>query len=224
MKPKKKCPSATPATGVTPEDLQVAFPKAKLSRIGAEFPTDLTLDEWRGIGSRLHTLSASLAWVMGDWYNAGRRFLPEDAIAFADENQTASAVGRMVGFDAGYIRNAAWVCRQVGVSRRRDTLSFGHHQDVAAMPEVQQERWLSICVEKSWTRADLRAAIGGRDGEAKPLVRLLVKRSIMDAVRWFRVEQEAKPIEQWEPERRAALGRELKPLVEFYEQLTKAGS
>jgi hypothetical protein len=38
--------------------------------------------------------------------------------------------------------NYAWVARRFAMSRRRDTLSFGHHAEVAALPEPEQDFWL----------------------------------------------------------------------------------
>ena len=36
------------------------------------------------------------------------------------------------------LRNYAWVARRFAMSRRRDTLSFGHHAEVPALPEPEQ--------------------------------------------------------------------------------------
>ena len=219
MKPRKKCPSETAATGNTPEALEIVLPRVTLSRTGAEFPADMTREEWLAAGLRLNALAGALAWLLGDWFNAGRRFLPPDVVGFADEAQSAAAVAAMAGWTGGTIRTYAWVCRHVPASRRLDALTFGHHAEVAALEPDQADEWLARAKAEDWSVADLRAAIGGRDTTGTPAVRLPIARSIMDAVRWFRLEQQAKPIEQWEPERRAALKRELQPLVEFASRL-----
>jgi hypothetical protein len=37
------------------------------------------------------------------------------------------------------LRNYAWVARSLPLSRRRDTLSFAHHAEVARPPECEQD-------------------------------------------------------------------------------------
>ena len=219
MKPSKKCPSATAATRNEPEGLQLSLPRVSLSRTGAEFPEDLTKDEWLDVGRRLNALSGALAWLLGDWFNAGRRFLPNEVVGFANEAQSAAAVAQLAGWTGATIHNYAWVCRQVPTSRRREVLSFGHHTEVAGLEPEEQTIWLDKAEVNGWSVADMRAAIGGRDTTAQPMVRLSIARSIMDAVRWFRIESRSKPIEQWDPAQRAALKKELQPLVEFHGKL-----
>ena len=50
---------------------------------------------------------------------------------------------RMSGFDYQTLRNYAWVARRFGIERRRGGLTFQHHAEVASLPVVEQERWLS---------------------------------------------------------------------------------
>jgi hypothetical protein len=38
--------------------------------------------------------------------------------------------------------NYAWVARRFELSRRRDTLTFGHHAELAALREPEQGSWL----------------------------------------------------------------------------------
>jgi len=61
--------------------------------------------------------------------------------------------------DYGTLRNYAWVARRFALSRRRDMLSFGHHAEVAAMPEAEQEYWLGKAEELSWSRNQLRREV-----------------------------------------------------------------
>lgn len=54
------------------------------------------------------------------------------------------------------LRNYAWVARGFASSRRRDTLSFGHHAEVAALPEPEQDYWLRQAEEHHWPVKQLR--------------------------------------------------------------------
>jgi hypothetical protein len=64
------------------------------------------------------------------------------------------------------LRNYAWVARQVPLSRRRDSLSFGYHAEVAALAQAEQDFWLRKAEELSWPvrqlRQEVRASIRER--------------------------------------------------------------
>jgi hypothetical protein len=64
------------------------------------------------------------------------------------------------------LRNYAWVARRFSLSRRRDSLSFGHHAEVAALPEAEQDFWLRKADERGWAvkrlRREVRASLAQR--------------------------------------------------------------
>jgi hypothetical protein len=57
------------------------------------------------------------------------------------------------------LRNSAWVARRFALSRRRDSLSFGHHAEVAALPEAEQDFWLRKAQESGWSVKQLRQQV-----------------------------------------------------------------
>jgi hypothetical protein len=86
------------------------------------------------------------------------------------------------------LRNYAWVARKFSISRRRDTLSFGHHAEVAALPEPEQDFWLRKAEELGWSRnqirREVRASLRERAGRPHivepPDTKVLTKRSDSD--------------------------------------------
>jgi hypothetical protein len=48
------------------------------------------------------------------------------------------------------------MAKKFPVSRRRDTLSFGHHTEVAALPDDEQDVWLGRAERMGWSRNRLR--------------------------------------------------------------------
>jgi hypothetical protein len=52
------------------------------------------------------------------------------------------------------------------LSRRRDALSFQHHAEVAALPEAEQDLWLSRAKTDGWSRNELRRRLADR---ARPI-------------------------------------------------------
>jgi len=132
-----------------PESLPaVARPGAAVLRpgMGLALPSRLPFERWLNIGMQLSAASTSVAWSLGDWLAFGER-------AFAGRYRQAIEATCL---DYQTLRNYAWVARRFGMSRRRDTLSFGHHAEVAGLPEAEQEYWLRKAEELGWSRNQIR--------------------------------------------------------------------
>jgi hypothetical protein len=134
----------TPAKGISRDTGTLVVP-----RKGLQLPQRLAFDKWFEIGQQLSVVTTSSAWCLGDWLVYGES---------AYEGRYREAVSKTM-LDYGTLRNYAWVARRFALSRRRDTLSFGHHVEVAAMPEAEQEYWLSKAEELSWSRNQLRREV-----------------------------------------------------------------
>src|SRR5947209_609120 len=60
------------------------------------------------------------------------------------------------GYDYATLRVFKWVAGQVASSRRREGLTFAHHQEVAGVAPDQQQRLLARAERDGWTREDIR--------------------------------------------------------------------
>ncbi len=129
-------------------------------RMGLQFPRQMSYESWLRIGGKLSSVANSSAWCLGDWVAYGE---------VAYDGRYRDAIER-TSLDYQTLRNYAWVARRFALSRRRDKLSFGHHAEVAALPEVEQDFWLRKAEEASWSRNQLRrevrASLRERDGSA----------------------------------------------------------
>jgi hypothetical protein len=105
---------------------------------------------------------SSSAWCLGDWLVYGQ-------LRYADRYQDAIAAA---GLDYQTLRNYAWVARRFELSRRRESLSFQHHAEVASLPAAEQEQLLDRAEALGWSRNQLRAAIRelrqGPEGKQRP--------------------------------------------------------
>ena len=137
-------------------------------------PADLDHARWCEIGADLRRLDRAVAWWVGDWWAFGehrygaRREITEEPGWQGPAYQTCA--------------NAAAVCRAFEVSRRRETLSFSHHETVAALAPAEQDRWLDEADREGWSRRELRAAV---HSTKRPIVRSLkspTRRSIIVAM------------------------------------------
>ena len=91
---------------------------------GYVFREDLTYSEWEEIGLSLQMMGKAIQWWIGDWINFGERRYGESY---------AQAI-EVTGYAYGSLRNAAWVASEIELSRRRDNLSWSHHNEVASLP------------------------------------------------------------------------------------------
>lgn len=113
---------------------------------GLQFPRHLPFDIWLGIGKKLSAVADCSAWCLGDWLIYGQE-------AYSGRYRDAI---EHTSLSYKTLRNYAWVARQVPLARRRETLSFGHHAEVAALPEVEQRYWLRMTEKHGWSRNRMR--------------------------------------------------------------------
>jgi hypothetical protein len=144
---------------VEPSDL-LTLRRSRMTSTGLRLRPGIAFDEWLGIGRGIGGLSRACAWALGDWVNYGER-------AYGQRYRMAVEA---TDFDYQTLRNYAWVARSFALSRRRDTLSFQHHAEVAALPEAQQDLWLLRAEREGWSRNELRRQLAAyrRPGLAAP--------------------------------------------------------
>jgi len=120
--------------------------QTKATRTALFLRPGLAFEAWCDVGARVGALSDASAWWIGDWLVYGVKTFP-------DRYRTAIEA---TGFGYQTLRNYAWVAGRFPPRRRRPGLSFGHHAEVAALDELDQETWLMRSALNSWTRAELR--------------------------------------------------------------------
>ena len=131
-------------------------------------PDALSDDEWQRIGEQLHYVQGSILWWLGDWAAFGER-------KYGDLKKAAD----VTGYDPDTIRHAKWVSDTFEVWRRRHTLSWSHHREVAALPEAEQDAWLGRAEEGRWDRTRLRLEIRSH---RKALMSLALPPGLFDVI------------------------------------------
>jgi hypothetical protein len=150
----------------------------------------LEFDEWAEIGRRIAVVTDSAAWWIGDWLAFGRRFYPG----------RYKAALAMTGLDYQTLRNYAWVASRFTPSRRDDRLSFGHHAELASLPDEEADEWLARCAAEHWSRrtlrSELRQALGRGPDRASVAVALAARRDQIQ--RWATAaDTVGTPLEEW---------------------------
>ncbi|MFJ4467391.1 LmbU family transcriptional regulator [Streptomyces sp. NPDC089424] len=127
--------------------------------MGLQLPTGMAYDEWERSGRQLAGVLDSSSWWLGDWLVYGKDH-------YTDRYQRGI---RAVGLSYQTLRNYAWVARRFGHARRRPSLSFQHHAELASMPVEEQNFWLDRAEQRQWTTKQLRGALRAeRRGEQEP--------------------------------------------------------
>jgi hypothetical protein len=120
-----------------------------LRKSGLLFPRIPNFQRWALIGEQLFAVSESSVWWIADWLAYGETTFRE---RYREAIQKTS-------LNYQTLRNYAWVARRFDLSRRRDSLSFGHHAEVAALERPEQDFWLRKAEEFGWSRNRLRLQV-----------------------------------------------------------------
>jgi len=120
-----------------------------VAQYGLQLSRQMSFERWLNIGISLSTLATSNAWCLGDWLIYGEEFYSGRYRAAIEQTS----------LDYQTLRNYAWVARRFKPSRRHPALSFGHHAEVAGLPQPEQDYWLRKAGEESWSRNFLRREV-----------------------------------------------------------------
>jgi hypothetical protein len=124
-------------------------PSTKLTPTGLAIGAELDFNEWENVGYLLGKVRDATAFALGDWLLWGEGMFGEEAA------QAVEATGRSKATLLEYVR----VSRQVQPSRRRRSLTWSHHQAVAARTPDEQERLLGLAEEHAWNREEFRGTL-----------------------------------------------------------------
>ncbi|MBM7774423.1 hypothetical protein JOD54_004627 [Actinokineospora baliensis] len=164
---------------------------------GLLLPQGMPFDVWQRVGDCVLLAVGSLSWWVGDWLVFGEH-------TYGDRYQAAIA---QTSLEYQTLRNYAWVARKFPMARRRDALSIGHHSEVAALTEPEQDAWLTRAERLGWSRNELRrrlkaavsaAVRGPAQGRAAPERSVSLAVSAQQHDRWqAAAEQVNCPVADW---------------------------
>lgn len=193
----------TPPT-ITKYNLQVLGEAQPIC--GLVLPENTTVEVWASIGRSLYWSAQDFQWQLGDWAVFGCKKYGK-LKEFAEAN----------GINYQTLRNIAWVAENVELSRRRDTLEWSTHAEVAALKPEEQAEWLDKAEKERLPRAELRKQIRQSRGEQNALESdgpsVPFPSKLCDELVTFLKGQSP---DFWEPEIKAIWRDRLRPIAEFY--------
>lgn len=121
--------------------------KVLVDRTSLQMSDKLTFPEWVQLGRSLTEVGDSMAWWVGDWIEQG-------TVVYGGKYEAALEV---MPLEQGTLHNYALVARRFAESsRRREDLSWGHHQVVAALDAPLADEWLATAASSGWSVHELR--------------------------------------------------------------------
>lgn len=133
---------------MTGQQIEIISPSAQTLEFSV--PKDISFDDWRAIGVQLAGNQRVLNWWIGDWWAAGQHRYGERAKLAAEG---------IFGREFQTLANTASVCRSFESSRRRESLSFTHHVEVAALPPDHADTLLDRAQSENWSTRELRREV-----------------------------------------------------------------
>ena len=127
--------SALEAAGAVVTETSLGFKNGKVS-----------WESYERLGSFIGQMNRSCAWWVGDLIVYGEEI-------FGEEH---AQIERNLGLAPQTIANRASVARHIPPSRRRASLPFGVHAEVAYLDPKVRDQWLDRAEDGQWTRAKLR--------------------------------------------------------------------
>lgn len=107
---------------------------------------NVTWDVYVRLGIFIGQMNRSCAWWVGDLVLFGEAVFGEEY----------AQIEQALGLAPQTIANRASVARHIPPERRRASLPFGVHAEVAYLEPKERDHWLDLCESGQWTRAKLR--------------------------------------------------------------------
>lgn len=110
--------------------------KTELMRTGWNLPIEMSEEDWKKAGSFLVDLDQAKQWWLGDWWNSCK---------WGDGQKACEELG----VDYENARKCGSIAKVFKLLRRRNNLSFSHHQEVCSIKEIEmQDKLLNWCLSE----------------------------------------------------------------------------
>ena len=207
--------------------------KVSVSRLGMRINGSLSIEEWQALAAGIGELATSIAFIVGDWLVYGQNLFGKDGHPDRQVDHPSYQLAlKATGLDLSTLQNYAYVSRNIPYSLRSERLSWEHHRLLAKLPDADMRDWIKTCeaeedagrrmstrrLRKSLalgrvaTQADLKPddSDNGQENHI-PLVNRFCG--------WWRRLQTSRFLATATTEQRAAMKRDLQPVVDIYNQL-----
>lgn len=124
----------------------------------AEELGELTYDQYEALAGAFGSINRSCSWWIGDLLNAAENV----------HGESFAQIAFRTGLAEQTLLNRKYVCQHVPPDRRRPTLPFSVHAEVAPLSAKEQKYWLDRAEKGGWTRDILREHMRAKRKTDKP--------------------------------------------------------
>ena len=213
--------------------LTLPNPKVSVSRLGMRFDGNLSVEEWQDLAFSIGELATSIAFIVGDWLVYGQSLFGTDGYPDKKVDHPSYQLAiKATGLDLSTLQNYAYVSRNIPHSVRSEQLSWEHHRLLAKLPDADMQNWIRKCEgeeaagHRMSTRRLRKSLALGRVATPADLLPddsdngqenhiPLVNRFCG----WWRRLQTSRFLVTATREQRAAMKRDLEPIINIYNQL-----
>lgn len=128
------------------------LPGCEFTETGLTIAPGLKYEHWERIGEILKRVESGVQWWIGDWMTYGEQRYGEKQAQALDAHEET-------GRNVDTLRNYQWVAEHVPVVRRLTTLSWSHHQAIAALKPKEQVVWLERAQAEGLSYRELRREV-----------------------------------------------------------------
>lgn len=134
---------------LTKIDKDIVYSGFKFKKNGLEAIGLPTFDNWQECGEFIKKAEGAVNFWLGDWIRYGEGHYGEMYTQALEES----------GYSLGTLQNDKYVAGQIESSRRREDLTFDHHQTVAGLEVEDQEKLLNLAEDKKIKTNDFRKLV-----------------------------------------------------------------
>ena len=208
-------------------------PKVSISPVGMQISSELSFEEWSELATSIGQAARSIGFIIGDWLVYGQSLFGTEG--FAEKRVDAASYQLAInatGLDLSTLQNYAYVSRNIPFSLRTERLSWEHHRLVAKLPEAEQQEWIEACLAEEdagrrMSTRRLRKSLNlGRIATQNDLEPDDSDKGIENhipfvnrLVVWWKRMQSDRFLAEASDEQRAAIKRDLEPVITIYNQL-----
>jgi hypothetical protein len=118
---------------------------------------EMDFPEWVAAGRRLGAMGRCGQWGLGDWIRYGN----------AKFGERYARAAHITGYDVQTLMNMVYVASRFEISRRRENLSWSHHETLASLGADEQDQWLDHASTEKLSVSDLRVELRALRGRPK---------------------------------------------------------
>jgi N6-adenosine-specific RNA methylase IME4 len=122
------------------------------TKTSLEMPEGLSFAQWAAYGVKLTSVEGAVQWWLGDWWSYPGH-------EYGERKEACEPGGLLENVNFQTAANYGAVAKAVETSRRREALTFGHHEAVAKFTPDLQDSLLARAEREDLSVAKLRAVI-----------------------------------------------------------------